>query len=64
MENTSHIIDEEDAAIYKKKLLKHSVIIDTAHLFSSGLAETTDQMLSIIRRIHKDKRLFGLHLND
>ena len=42
VENTSHALSDSDIIEYKRKLIRQPVIIDTAHLYSSGIAETTD----------------------
>jgi hypothetical protein len=45
IENTSRSIDEYDMVSYKRALLNHTLMIDTAHMYSSGLAENSTQML-------------------
>lgn len=64
VENTSRTIDQDDAGSYKRALLKHPLIIDTSHLYSSGIAETSEQMLGFIKKANQKKLLYGLHFND
>jgi endonuclease IV len=62
VENTSRIVKEP--AAYKKKLLQFDLVLDTAHLYSSGLCANTHQMIDYMEKASANGKLVGLHLND
>ena len=60
-ENTSRVVQQ---AAYKKLLYGKRVVIDTAHLYCSGLARDASSALELIKHLKTRASVIAIHLND
>lgn len=49
---------------YIKSLVNRNLVIDTAHLFCSGLARNAETALTLIKTLSRTSTIVAIHLND
>ena len=60
-ENTARRVSPKS---YLKLLYGKRLVIDTAHLFSSGMARSSEDALALIKHLNLKSRIVAIHLND
>lgn len=63
-ENTSNKLHNRDMDRYVSAIAALPNCLDTAHFYSSGLANTPLSTLTLVKRIYKKNNTKMFHLND